>query len=214
MTAETPLDPFMQYNKKQVHDRQIDTLIGVAKGIIADGVVNQQEAEYLQDWLALNRLTIQDNPFFHCLFDRVSTMLEDDVLDPEEQVDLFAALHSVAGERSVGGEFMKTPKLPVDQPAPAIVFRDRRFLFTGTCAFGTRRQCEAEVEKLGGVIQRGLNMSLDYLVLGSYVTPSWKHETYGTKIEKAMQYRDERSLPLAIVTEAHWVSSGRIQVRR
>ena len=213
MTAGTPLDPFMRYNKKQVYDRQIDTLIGLAKGITADGVVNQQEAEFLHEWLALNRITIQDNPIFYCLFDRVSTMLEDGVLDPEEQNDLFAALRSVAGERSEDGEFMKTSLLPIDHPAPAIVFPNRRFLFTGTCAFGTRRQCEAEVEKLGGEIQHGVNMRLNYLVLGSYVTPSWKHETFGRKIERAMEYRDERGLPLAIVTEAHWSSSGRIHVR-
>jgi len=48
---------------------------------------------------------------------------------------------------------------------------------------------------------------LNYLVLGSYVTDSWAHETFGRKIEKAMDYRDS-GVPLAIITEEHWAKCG------
>ena len=202
--TEPPLDMFMRFNKKPVQDRQIDTLIGLAKGITADGIVNQVEAEFLHEWLVLNRLTIQDNPIFQYLFNRVSTMLEDGVLDSDEQTELFSALRSVSGDRSQGGEFMKSSLLPIDQPEPDIMFLGKRFLFTGTCARGTRRECESEVEKRGGINEKIVTKRLDYLVLGTYVTPSWKHETYGNKIEKAMQYRDEHGVPLAIVTEGFW----------
>ena len=202
--TEPLLDVFMRFNKKPVQDRQIDTLIGLAKGITADGIVSQVEAEFLHEWLVLNRLTIQDNPIFQHLFDRVSTMLEDGVLDSDEQTELFSALRSLSGDRSQGGEFMKSSHLPIDQPEPDIMFLGKRFLFTGTCARGTRRECESEVEKRGGINEKIVTKRLDYLVLGTYVTPSWKHETYGNKIEKAMKYRDEHGLPLAIVTEGFW----------
>ena len=68
----------------------------------------------------------------------------------------------------------------------------------------------AEVEKRGGTYAKSVRKDLDYLVLGHYVTPSWKHETFGTKIEKAMIWRDEREMPLAIVSEEAWLKAGEI----
>ena len=66
-------------------------------------------------------------------------------------------------------------------------------------------------ESLGGINAKGVNKSLNYLVLGTYVTDSWAHENYGRKIEKAMEYR-ERGVPLVIITEEHWANAGNITV--
>jgi len=38
---------------------------------------------------------------------------------------------------------------------------------------------------------------VSHICLGTYVTDSWIHESYGRKIEKAMRYRDE-GVPLSI----------------
>ena len=43
------------FNTKPMADRQIDQLIGLAQGIVADGIVNQAEAETLQNWLRANQ---------------------------------------------------------------------------------------------------------------------------------------------------------------
>jgi len=53
------------------------------------------------------------------------------------------------------------------------------------------------------------NKSLDYLVLGTYVTDSWIHENYGRKIEKAMQYQGE-GRQLSIITEEHWLNEANL----
>lgn len=76
------------------------------------------------------------------------------------------------------------------------------FLFTGTCVYGTRKQCQIAIESLGGINAKSVTKTLNYLILGTYVTDSWAHETYGRKIEKAMNYRDE-GMPIVIVTEEH-----------
>jgi len=55
-------------------------------------------------------------------------------------------------------------------------------------------------ESLGGTIAKGVNKNLNYLVLGTYVTDSWAHETFGRKIEKAIDYIEKR-LPVVILTE-------------
>jgi hypothetical protein len=39
------MDIFTKYNRKNIQDRQIDTLIDLSKGLLADGKVDQTEAE-------------------------------------------------------------------------------------------------------------------------------------------------------------------------
>jgi NAD-dependent DNA ligase len=202
------MDIFTKFNRKSIDDRQIDTLIGLSKGLVADGKVNQAEAEFLQTWLIQSRQTT-DNPVIINLLGRVDAMLEDGVVDPNESSELLSLLHRISGELSEIGELAKTTSLPVDTPAPSITFAGRQFLFTGTCVYGTRKQCQSAIDLLGGINAKGVTRELDYLVLGTYVTDSWVHETYGRKIEKAMQYRDE-GLRISIITEEHWVNEGNL----
>lgn len=202
------MDIFTRFNRKSIDDRQIDTLIGISKGLLADGVVDQAEAAFLQTWLVQSR-NATENPLILNLLQRVDAMLEDGVLDADESTELMGILRKLSGEPSELGEIAKTSALPVDDPLPEIQFDGYSFLFTGTCAFGTRRQCQEATESLGGMVSKGVNKSLHYLVLGTYVTDSWAHETFGRKIEKAIQYR-ANGVPLAIVTEEHWAESGKL----
>lgn len=200
------MDNFRKFNRKSIDDRQIDTLIGLSKGLTADGKIDQSEAEFLYSWLIQSRQTTE-NPVIINLLNRVDAMLEDGVLDDEESAELLSILHKISGDSSAIGELAKTSSLPVDHPLPNIIFEGNLFLFTGTCVYGTRKQCQTAIENLGGVNATGVNKKLNYLVLGTYVTDSWVHENYGRKIEKAMQYRDE-GVPIKIVTEEHWINEG------
>ncbi len=202
------MDIFIKFNRKQVQDRQIDTLIGLSKGITADGKVDQAEAEVLYTWLIQNR-QYSDNPVIINLLEKVAHMLEDGILDDEESSELLSVLQNLTGEPSEVGELAKTSMLPIEHPLPDIEFEDRTFLFTGTCAFGTRKQCQEVTEALGGVVAKSVTKNLDYLILGTYVTDSWVHESYGRKIEKAVQYRDS-GIPIVILTEEHWANAGNL----
>jgi len=200
------MDIFTRFNRKSIDDRQIDTLIGLSKGVLADGKVDRAEAEFLQTWLSQNRQAT-DNPIIWNLLEKVDSMLADGVLDQEESIELMSLLYKVSGKRSELGELAESSTLPIDDPMPDISFNGRTFLFTGTCAFGTRKQCQAAVEDLGGHNLKGVTKTLNYLVLGTYVTDSWAHETFGRKIEKAIDYR-ANGVPLSIVTEEHWARSA------
>jgi len=199
------MDIFTRFNRKAIQDRQIDTLIGISKGIIADGKVDQSEAEFLQGWLIQNHHS--ENPIVLNLLDKLSDILQDGVLDSEESEELFAILRSISGDETEIGEVAKTSTLPLCSPPPEIDFNGKSFLFTGTCAFGTRKQCNEAVESLGGVSAKSVTKKLDYLVLGTYVTDSWIHETFGRKIEKAMEYRDS-GVSISIITEEYWLSGS------
>lgn len=203
------MDMFTRFNRKAIDDRQIDTLIGLSKGLLADGKVDQSEAEFLLNWLAQSRQA-SENPIILNLLLKLTAMLADGVLDSDESGELFGLLHRVSGESTEFGELAKTTSLPLDVPAPVIFFEGRSFLFTGTCAFGTRAQCQDATGRLGGQCAKGITKTLNYLVLGTYVTDSWAHEAFGRKIEKAMEYRDS-GIPISIVSEENWVNSGNLR---
>ncbi|MGB0734007.1 MAG: BRCT domain-containing protein [Pontibacterium sp.] len=200
------MDMFTRFNSRAVNDRRIDTLIGLAQGITADQQVVQAEAEFLHKWLCRAQMD-SSHPVTCNLLEKVAPMLEDGVLDSEEASELLRLLRLISGEEVELDEVSKTSTLPVNQPAPAIEFEGRSFLFTGTCAFGSRRECQEAVASLGGMNAKSVTKKLDYLVLGTYVTDSWAHESFGRKIEKALEYRDS-GLPIIIITEEHWANEA------
>ncbi|EGR2759448.1 BRCT domain-containing protein [Vibrio parahaemolyticus] len=193
---------FNKYNQRDIQDRQIDTLIGLSKGLIADGKIVQAEVEFLLSWLVQNQHS--EHPIIINLLNRVTEVLEDGVVDPDEAQELLCLLKSLSGESGEVGEMAKTTSLPIDQPAPKINFQDSVFLCTGTFAFGKRKDCDTAIENLGGKIAKSVNKSLNYLVLGTYVSESWAHESYGRKIEKAMAYKADGQ-NLVIISEEHWL---------
>lgn len=100
------MDIFTRFNRNKIADRQLDTLIGLSKGIAADGNVNQAEAEFLQSWLVQNGQS--EHPVILNLLSKVSEALADGVLDEEESRELLTILRTISGESSEIGEVAKT----------------------------------------------------------------------------------------------------------
>lgn len=198
------LGSFAMFNRGNIQDRQTDTLIGLSKGIIADNVINQEEINFLITWLMQN-VRVMSNPILENLLSKLDSILTDNVIDQDEAKEIFSILKKLAGDETQLDEIPKSSKIPLDDPEPKIYFPERKFLFTGTLAYGTRKEAEKEITKRGGILLSNVTQKLNYLIIGEYVQESWAHENFGRKIEKAMEYRDEKQLPIAIVSEEHWL---------
>jgi len=194
---------YNRLNGDRLQSRQIDELIGLARGLTADGSMNQSEVEFLETWLASN-LAISHQPLIATLYDRVRDILADGVADAEECKDLFAALNAFASGDMALGEAPKSSTLPLCQPAPLVIFGGKNFCFTGTFSFGQRKHCEEAVMNRGGA-GGSLTKSTDYLVIGAYATESWKHSAFGNKIIKAVEMRNSGA-PISIIAEEHWAA--------
>lgn len=192
------------YNRvggERIESRQIDELIGLCRGMAADGAINQLEAEFLQKWLAAN-IEISGQPVIQTLYRRVSEVLADGRLEDDEAHDLLSTLDQLSSRDFEHGEVLKSSDLPLCDPAPHLVFKDRLYCFTGTFNFGRRAECEKAVFAKGA--QSGsLTKKTDVLVIGVYATESWKHSSFGNKIIKACEMRDA-GVPISIVSEMHW----------
>lgn len=190
------------YGRKRITSRQIDELSGLARGLCADGVLNQLEVEFLEKWLAANS-EITGNPLIDTLYSRVADVLADGIVDESERQELLRTLEDFSGNHFELGEALKSTSLPLCNPAPPLSFPGRAYCFTGTFSYGRRPVCETAVLERGGSCG-SLTRKTDVLVIGVYATESWKHSSFGHKVLKAAEMRDA-GVPLCIVSEDHWV---------
>lgn len=192
-----------QLSNDRIDSRQIDELIGLARGLIADGAINQGEVEFLQKWLVAN-LGISNHPILRVLYGRVNAILADGVVDEEEKAELLDTLNRFSNFDFEIGETLKSTTLPLCSPPPVLAFAGKNYCFTGTFNFGQRKDCERAIIGRGGSAG-SLTQKTDFLVIGIYATESWKHSSFGHKIMKAVEMRD-RGAPIRIVSEEHWVA--------
>jgi NAD-dependent DNA ligase len=204
MTTDAGDEFYNRVGGDRIGSRQIDELIGIARGLVADNQISQGEVEFLQKWLAAN-LHISDQPVVRVLYKRISETLADGLVDDEEKSELLDTLNQFSN-RDIGGlgEILKSTSLPLDEPQPVLTFAGQRYCFTGTFNFGCRKECEGAVAKLGAEVG-SLTQKTNVLVVGIYATDSWKHSSFGTKIMKACEWRDS-GRPIRIVGETHWKS--------
>ena len=190
-------------NRGRRQARTADELVGLCRGLLADGEVNASEARFLADWIERNR-DGHDDPIIAALYRRVDDALADGVIDPSEEADLLAALHGyVGGEVSGGPVASESTRLPLDDPAPAVVFEGCSFVLTGTFVHGSRRAVTAEIEQRGGLVDGNVTRRTGMLVVGAVASRDWLHSSYGRKIMRAVELRDS-GRPVGIIGEDHW----------
>lgn len=189
---------------KDTSDRKVDELIGICRGIMADGNINKKEAEYLLSWVESNREFAQSYPF-NIIYTRVSSMLSDNVFDDEEKQELLEIMVKLTGGEIIGDDTESmSSTLPLCVPFPTIVFSGSSFVFTGIFTTGARKILEELVKELGGIIHDIVKKDTDYLVIGDIGSKDWAHSSYGRKIEKAVEYRDNKETGISIICESHW----------
>lgn len=189
-------------------DRAVDELVGLCRGLLADGHVNQQEAEFLKGWIERNADFVGLYPFDR-IYRQLTDTMRDGFLDHDESADLMDTL-----VRFVGGEAHDhqtqtaslSTALPLDDPEPILVYPESIFVVTGTFSYGARSSVCAAIESRGGISGAAPTKKTRYLIIGDLGSRDWKHSNCGTKIEKAIQLRDE-GCPLSIVSERHWAAT-------
>lgn len=191
------------FHQARIERRAVDELVGMSAGLIADGAINQQEAEFLKAWIETNVIHL-DDPVVNLIYRRLANMLNDGILQPDEATELLDLLRQFTGPTlGTTAPFIAPSTLPLCNPAPEIVVHGRCFMFTGTMAYGPRFECEALVRERGGIIGASVCKKINYLVVGSVGNDQWLHSSYGRKIQKAVELRNA-GIPLAIISEKHW----------
>ncbi|MBI3143799.1 MAG: BRCT domain-containing protein [Pseudogulbenkiania sp.] len=166
--------------------------------VLADGVVEQSEAESLLAWLDRESA---DLPWpGDEVYSRLQSALADGHLDAEEELELLKLLASIAAIGQQDGEWESTGDLPLDRPVPEIDVAGSTFCLTGVFKSGSRGEVAKLVAEAGGKVEPRVTLKTRYLVIGQYCQPAWKHGAYGSKILTAVDYRSRHG-SVAIISE-------------
>lgn len=202
--AEIPLSRSGRPTNK-LDDYQISALLGLCRGLIADGKIDQSEADTLHIWLMAHEEMV-DNPVMFEFRKRLSIFMSKKVVDGGSSEQLLKLLSGLVGGQTEIGECLGATTLWLDDPLPEVIFENRRFCLTGKFCHGTRSQCMNEIKARQGTCQSTPTRATDYLVIGSYAEGTWIQSAYGRKIEKAVALRAS-GLPIRIISEKHWLAS-------
>lgn len=185
--------------------RSCESLIGLCRGMLADGYLADEEILFLKNWLDENDMLAVTWPG-EVVYKRINQVLADGVIDEDERKYLTETLDSLIGGtmQETGATEGLSTNLPVED-VELVDLDGNLFCFTGTFLYGTRAACHKATESAGGVAAKGITKKLNYLVIGTNTTQSWANTSFGRKIEKAVDYRNS-GIPLAIISEACWIS--------
>lgn len=196
-----PLIQQLNYNRRI--NRALNELIGFLRGIVADEYINPAESDELAKWV-LNNQEVTDIWPARVLVERLNRIYADGVADEEERADLKCLVEEIVGHRNSDTLEYGPTDLPLSHPSPDVVFDQNEFVLTGKFLFGTRRNCEREIELRGGRCGDNVRLQTSYVVVGSLMSRDWKYTTHGNKIAKAVEYSER--CPIAIISERHWAS--------
>lgn len=195
------------FRQQAVVERQVDELIGIIKGVLADDVVTQGEVEFLLAWMEANRKVALLWPA-KAIYPRLAAALSAGAMQSSDAAEILNLLRSTVGSVTIPDKNFTSGQastsLPLNSHFP-VTFQGKYFCFTGTFQSGTRMWCQAQIEQRGGIYLNGITKKLNYLVVGVTGNENWLHSTHGRKIEKAIAYQ-ETGCELAILSEEHWYS--------
>lgn len=194
-------------------DRSVDELVGVCRGIIADGFIVDAEAKFLRSWLDSHHV-LRAVPEAILLLNRLATALEDGVIDADEEAAILASILEVARPEPPEGQSQarrenplagtasaSVHKLPYDDPAnfhPA----GTSIVLTGVFVEGSKADVIRVLEAHGGRIGNAVSGRTDYVIVGALGSADWLSSSGGTKIRAAIELK-ERGNPVRLVSEAH-----------
>jgi NAD-dependent DNA ligase len=194
------------FNAHRRMERDISEMLGLAKGILADGRVDEREVKHVRNWMSSHPDLVETWPG-DIICERLERIFADGVITLEEREDLGELLSDLVGGKAgiIVSENAATV-LPLDKPAPKVIFDDHVFVFTGKFAFGPRSACQRSTNDAGGLWEDAVTQRTRYLVIGTFGSRDWVHTSHGRKIEKAVHYKTNGQ-KLFIIAEDHWAAS-------
>ena len=187
----------------------IRVLHGLLHGIRADDVINEEEATALGSWLVANETHAGVWPINEVV-DHVESFLAANDATSHGRLLQFCERLSEVDSATVGTRGRSeqeltdgrslAPAAAIYTPGVSVDFEGYLFCFTGQPESYTKDQLADLVRNLGGNVHPRVTKKVDFLVVGGAGDPAWAFGNYGTKVAKAIKYR-EKGCDIAIVSE-------------
>lgn len=191
----------------------IQKLLGILHGILADNIITDEEIILLKNWLLDNEQLIGVYPFdeFESL---LVGIMEDGVISDQERAYLkvFIAQFIDKNEtKNIDIDEIERLKKEITITGictinPNIEFLEKEFSFTGISKNMSREEFANKIISLGGVFNNNVSKKTNYLIIGNEVNPCWAYSCYGRKVEKAIELRKAGNR-ISIVSEIDYLDS-------
>ncbi|MFI5400209.1 MAG: hypothetical protein ACHQZQ_04050 [SAR324 cluster bacterium] len=181
----------------------LSELVGICKGVIADGVVAPEEAVFLRDWLAGHQALLDCWPA-DVISRRLEQVFADGKVDAQEQADLLVLLTKISSSQPpVNQAGAGAEPLPVSMPEPLVQIANKRFCLSGRFVYGPHSRCREAIRRRGGWIDPNPGPQTDYLVIGGLSLSDWRQSPDGRKVLRAQELQKEGH-SVRIVSEENW----------
>ncbi|BEP93252.1 hypothetical protein GmRootA79_16360 [Acidovorax sp. A79] len=185
--------------------KSAQVLSGIVTGIVADAHLHDMEIQMLSSWISANPEVAQSWPG-SAIARHLAEALADGVITAHERDHLLRTLQQLVGSdfAESGAVEPEVAALPFDETATTPL-QNSRICLTGEFIYGTRSACERLAEKAGCTPVAAVSKKVHYLVVGTNVSPQWLNTSYGTKILRAMELRQEGH-QIGILRERDWLN--------
>lgn len=182
----------------------LSELLGLARGLMADQELSNDEIRYLNEWLEERYWIASEFPG-NVIHERIRDVLEDGVITEEERSHLVDTLNMLIEDRLEDlAEQVDLTELWFDEVG-LIRFDKARFCLTGNFVYGPKTICETAIERRGGKITPSVSNDAQFLVVGALGVDEWRDGGLGAEIEAAMRLRAQGE-PVKIIPEDCWVA--------
>jgi len=175
----------------------IRRLHGVLNGIGIDGLVTDAEVHGLNKWLR-SYVLFKDHWPFSAAWSLIESILADGKITDDERRDLLAFCNRFVQQGDSRESSIEEPAPTSEKPESqtfealcdhslTVVFSGKRFCFTGLFAAGTRSAMQDLARSLGGICEKSVTPSLDYLVIGAESSRYWALSSSSPKINRALE---------------------------
>ncbi|WP_426328615.1 BRCT domain-containing protein [Pedobacter sp. R-06] len=174
----------------------LQTLQGLCHGILADGVINDQEIIDLNKWLEENEHLNTYYPYDE-IRSLILSVLSDNKIDDEERLVLKAYFKEFVNlqDEGVNEQIRKeTEHINISglcTSEPNVSFEGKTFCITGILQRISREGLKKKILDLGGIPTDNITLKTDYLIVGDNGNPAWAFSCYGRKVEKAINMRKD-----------------------
>jgi NAD-dependent DNA ligase len=184
--------------------QSLGELLGIARGLLADCRLTDDEIHFLNDWLE-ERYWIASAFPGNVIHERIRDVLEDGVITEEERSHLVDTLNMLIEDRLEDlAEQVDLTELWFDEVG-LIEFNQTRFCLTGNFVYGPKSVCKTAIEERGGVVAPSVSGEAQFLVVGGLGVDEWRDGGLGSEIEAAMRLRAQGK-PVKIIPEDCWVA--------
>ncbi|MDR4892012.1 MULTISPECIES: BRCT domain-containing protein [Chryseobacterium] len=172
----------------------LQLLQGIFHGILADGILNDDEIFKLHEWLSENEHLNSHYPYDE-IRSLVLSIVADKKINEEERAVLtafikqFVELKNTEIAEKVEKDTEGVSISGICAVDPEITFENKTFCITGILSRGTRNELQEAISNKGGIPVNTISRKTDYLIIGDTNNACWSYSCYGRKVEKALDLR-------------------------